>query len=385
MTTHPSDAAPSRRAARDADEQAAGVVAMLQDLAPRLEVEPDPAFRLATRQRMVAMAAVRTPEPVRPSPLRRLLAARASDAPAARWRTRVTAGLAGAALTVTSLATLVALSTGARPGDVLYGVKRGTEQTQLALAGDSRGQVLLDLARTRLDELAGIAADAGLAESTLETMDRQTGEGAAWLTSRALDSSDTAPLDRLSGWAAEQSARLDEARTGVPAPAADEVDASRALLTQVTERADSLRAALACPAGPALLGTDLLGPVADGCLTAEPGIEPPVQVQPAPVPGVPTAPQLTSPAVPTGQQPAPGTVPSQVPGTPPVPVPDPGATPTTPPGGLLPGPLAPLPSTVPSPDSPAATPTTSSPVVGVPVPGLPLGVCVGPLLQLGRC
>ena len=54
------------------------------------------------------------------------------------WRARLTAGLAGAALTVTALASLVALSTDARPGDVLYGVKRGTEQTQLALAGDDR-------------------------------------------------------------------------------------------------------------------------------------------------------------------------------------------------------------------------------------------------------
>ena len=110
MTTHESDAATSRRAARRGDEPAAGVVTVLQELAPSLEVEPDPAFRAATRQRLVAMAAVRTPEPVRPSRLRRLLAARASDAPASHWRTRATAGLAGAALTVTSLATLVAVA-----------------------------------------------------------------------------------------------------------------------------------------------------------------------------------------------------------------------------------------------------------------------------------
>ena len=77
MTTHESNAAPSRRAARRGDEPASGVVTRLQELAPHLEVEPDPAFRAATRQRLVAMAAVRTPEPVRPSALRRMLAARA--------------------------------------------------------------------------------------------------------------------------------------------------------------------------------------------------------------------------------------------------------------------------------------------------------------------
>ncbi|SDL67300.1 hypothetical protein SAMN05660642_00652 [Geodermatophilus siccatus] len=42
-------------------------------------------------------------------------------------------------MTVTALGTVVALSTDAGPGDVLYGVKRGTERTQLVLAGDDGG------------------------------------------------------------------------------------------------------------------------------------------------------------------------------------------------------------------------------------------------------
>ena len=230
MTTHESNAAPSRRAARRGDEQDARVVTMLQELAPQLDVEPDPEYRHAARQRLVAMAAVRTPEPVRPNALRRLLAARAVDAPAGRWRTRATAGLAGAALTVTSLATLVALSAGAGPGDVLYGVKRGTEQTQLALAGDSRGQALLDLARTRLEELDDIDGDAGLVASTLATMDDQTTEGATWYMARALDASDPAPLDTVSRWAGAQSAQLQAVGAGVPADATDDVAASLGLL-----------------------------------------------------------------------------------------------------------------------------------------------------------
>src|SRR5688500_10784779 len=80
------------------------VIARLSTLAPHLDGAPDPDFRAATRARLVAMAAVRTPAPPPVSPLRRFLT---DGVPAsARWRRRLTAGLAGAALTVTALATV---------------------------------------------------------------------------------------------------------------------------------------------------------------------------------------------------------------------------------------------------------------------------------------
>ena len=134
---------------RDRDDL---VVARLHQLAPHLDGEPDPAWQATTRARLVAMAAVRSPAPEPVSPWRRFLS-RAEDAAPSRWRGRLTAGLAGAAMAVTAMATLVAVSTDAGPGDPLYGLKRGTEETQLALAGDGRGQTLLDFARTRLHEL----------------------------------------------------------------------------------------------------------------------------------------------------------------------------------------------------------------------------------------
>ena len=56
------------------------VVAALHRLAPHLDGEPDPAFRAATRARLVAMAAVRSPEPEPVSGLKRLLDSRAGDA-----------------------------------------------------------------------------------------------------------------------------------------------------------------------------------------------------------------------------------------------------------------------------------------------------------------
>jgi hypothetical protein len=195
------------------------VVARLQSLAPMLDGEPDPAFQAATRARLVAMAAVRTPAPPPVSPWRRLLTEGVPSP--ARWRTRLTAGLAGAALGVMALATVVAVATDARPGDVLYDLKRGTEETQLALAGDARGETLLDLASTRLEEVRALVdtgatalpaagpsvtgetvlaagADAALVVETLGTMDAQTAEGAAWLTDHAVATEDAGPLELLS-------------------------------------------------------------------------------------------------------------------------------------------------------------------------------------------
>lgn len=398
MTTHDSNAAPSRRAARRGDEQDARVVTMLQELAPQLDVDPDPEYRRAARQRLVAMAAVRTPEPVRPTALRRLLAARAVDAPAGRWRTRATAGLAGAALTVTSLATLVALAAGAGPGDVLYGVKRGTEQTQLALAGDSRGQTLLDLARTRLEELDDLDGEAGLIASTLATMDDQTTEGASWYLARALDTSETAPLDTVSRWADEQSAQLSAVGAGLPADTTDDVAASLGLLKAITVRADGWRTALDCPQAPAPAGSDGFGPVPGECVVA---VETPETAPTSPVPSeaIPGAP---APGAPLPVDPAPGgtppqagpsttpvdpTVPPAPTGTQPVPevpqIPGLPTVPTAPPGGLPSLTVPILPRTTP-PASPSASPTSSGPVLQVPSQLLP---CVDfpVLIRAGDC
>ena len=406
MTAQDGNAASSRRAARRGDEQDARVVMMLEELALRLDVEPDAEYRRAARQRLVAMAAVRTPEPVRPTALRRLLAARAVDAPAGRWRARATAGVAGAALTVTSLATLVALSAGAGPGDVLYGVKRGTEQTQLALAGDSRGRALLDLARTRLEELDDLDGDAGLIASTLATMDDQTTEGASWYLAKALDTADLAPLDTVSRWAADQSAQLAAVGVQVPADATDDVAASFDLLTAITARADGWRTAFGCPEAPETAGTDRLGPVPGACVVAAgtpvtPQTPPTSSVPSGPAPGAPapgtpapgtpapggTTPQAgqsttptepTAPAGPTGGRPVPAIPPAT--GLPTVPADPPRELDL--PGGL---PIVPVPSST-SPAPPTTPPATSSPGPLIDAP-LDVEACLElpVLLRLGRC
>ena len=396
------------------------LVERLRALESELAASPDEDFRAATRARLVAMAAVREPVAAtaavrRPeaarSALRRLLAPGA-DASAARWRSRLTAGLAGAALTVTALGGLLAASQGARPGDLLYDVKLGGEHTQLALASDStRGRTLLDFASTRLEELtaltqegasalpAGGAATPGtqtvlaagpgvaLVEDTLVAMDRQTTQGSWWLTTQAVPASDRVALTALRDWARHQSAGLAGLATAIPAPAQQAFTTSANLITAVAARATALQQAVSCAGGPATGGTDELGPVPAACPA------------PVPLPGSTTttaagggagsgstAPSATPPS---------GSVPSGQAGLPSIAVPPSirtgsGApTPTT--GRSVPAlPSASVPgqsggSLLP-PLVPGGTPATpSSPLIQLPLPGPPASspICVGQLICIG--
>jgi hypothetical protein len=264
------------------------LVARLETLGHDVAATPDEDFRAATRTRLVAMAAVRAPAaeasarrpPVRAGAVRRLLAG-APETPATRWRTRLTAGLAGAALTVTALGGLLGAAQGARPGDLLYDLKRGGEQTQLALASDSRrGVTLLDFASTRLDELEELLGgqpdadaagrDVDLVLDTLQTMDQQTVEGTAALTSRAVEESDADALAVLSRWTAGQRSGLAGLVEAMPTGAAGALSAARDLVDQVAARGTALQTAFGCPGGPSTAGGDDLGPLPADCPAAPP-------------------------------------------------------------------------------------------------------------------
>jgi hypothetical protein len=412
-------ALPRRTGARDPEEVA---VARLEGLSLALDGDPDPAFRAATRARLVAMAAVRTPAPEPASRMRSLLSFRAVDSTPARWRSRVTAGLAGAALTVTALAGLTAVATGAGPGDLLYGLKRGTEQTQLALAADStRGRTLLDFASTRLDELRALVEDdatalpvagavrgtggdlvaAGssseLVLQTLHTMDAQTTQGAARLDDRSVRTKNTAPLDELAGWAARQSAGLTALKPVMPSAASHAVEQSLGLLAGISTRTVALRTALACPSGPAVSGTDALGPLPATCTDTTPpsasgGTGSTTGSNSG---GGTTGSTSTSTSVPgTGTTPGGGTgggagqqesggsgrgtggglVPTRPVPTPALPTP---SLPVPHPGRIIPS----LPSR-PHVTLPGASVPSTSGSAGSPSPGL--GICIGPI-RLGTC
>ncbi|MGY2078340.1 DUF5667 domain-containing protein [Modestobacter sp. SYSU DS0657] len=386
MTVQHDDATgAARRAAGPPGTAEDLVLARLEGLADEHAVRPDPVFRAATRARLVAMAAVRQPSPRRRG-LRRLLAARTPPR-----RGRLTAGLAGATLTVAALGGLLAAAQGAAPGDLLYEVKRGGEATQLVLAGDSsRGATLLDFASTRLGELTELAAagDASPVLDTLRTMDRQTTEGASWFTTRAVADGDTAALQALATWTTGQRTGLDALPDDLPAGVDEALSGSRRLVSAVADRAAALGTALACAGGPAVTAADELGPRPTPCPTGAPAAQ-------RPAPGTPSAPPVAS-----GGAPAPGGAAPAAPSTSPVTTAAPAAGTATPSPAPAPTPSAAAPATPAAPAGPApgerpglpvpaapASPSTAAPsrpgtVVELPpvVPGL--RVCLPPLISV---
>lgn len=386
---HGDESAPAREDA---------LVARLQSLGTLLAEHPDDRHRAATRARLVAMAAVRTPaagavrSPVAPR-LRRLVAA--------GRRSRLTAGLAGAALTVGALGGVLAASQGAAPGDLLYEVKRGGERTQLALAGDAtRGPTLLDFASTRLTELTELAraADTGLVVDTLGTMDGQTTRGAAEVTSRSVEAADPTALSALATWAAGQESGLRALTGAVPEPAGPALAGSTDLVAAVAERATALVAALACTAGPPAAGADELGPLPAPCPSAPSrtatrggtGGDASVAAAPGQGAAAPATGAADADTAEPGPAPVPGgTAPSPVPGTGASAsgVPSAGAPSAAP--GEAPAPAGRTPSAaggapgrggleLPRPSPPRGTPTPAGPSTP-PVVDLPLPVCVSAL------
>ncbi len=184
-------------------------------LAP-VEHTPDPSFRLALRERLVAEAAERpvtAPSDVRPDS--RSTGTTAEDRHQPRWRT--------AAATVTALALVTgvgaaAASNRALPGDSLYGLKRQIESVELALARTDlgRGRELLEQADARLTEAERLAASSAVEqpatqqqlEATLDDMAAATTQGAEELLSSYRETGDPEPLMLLDRFATEQRERL---------------------------------------------------------------------------------------------------------------------------------------------------------------------------------
>jgi Domain of unknown function (DUF5667) len=166
-----------------------------------------------------------------------------------------------AVLGAAAAAALVALagggtfaSQGALPGDSMYGVKRVAESTSYALTfgQDAKARRHLEQAQHRLDEVEGMVArdktvstsapaaatsNPDLVRSTMQEFDADASEGSRQL----LDGSDpdTAQVDEVRTWATEQSSRLSQIRSTLPAP--DRADQSLALLDKVLDETAALQ------------------------------------------------------------------------------------------------------------------------------------------------
>ncbi len=246
-----------------------------------------PEFRAELRAQLVAVTPRLVAEGVTP--------AAARDGPRPGRLRRVTrpmrrpvAVLAVAAtVLVVLLVGAVWLSGSAIPGDVLYGVKRASENVQLSLtSGDvSRGRAYLDLAKTRVEEAASLwsrssptslgagrqasgAVDphtASLMTSALNDADSDTTSGAQLLTGAAVRDQTTAPLDSTIAWARPQASRLEAMAHAVPAGALhNRVGLSQQLVQRLLARAEQLKPRVHC-ACQGTTSSDDLGPLP--CLT----------------------------------------------------------------------------------------------------------------------
>jgi hypothetical protein len=175
------------------------------------------------------------------------------------------------------------LSRSALPGDVLYGLKRASENTEYALAGSTtdKGKLKLRFAATRIQEVGdlvpgtsalalgpGLLADgalsdhtATLVQQTLGSADDDIRAAAQMLGAAAVNSGSSNPLDAIISWAPPQqhamhviAARLPKGETLANAVA------TWSLIRAARTRAVQLKADLGCGCLSSS-GTDALGPV----------------------------------------------------------------------------------------------------------------------------
>lgn len=196
---------------RTGDRDLESLAALVTSLRPA-PLTPDAGFKADLRARLVAEAAAPAAAPAGLVPEQR----RAPGSHAAhRIRRGVAAGLAVALIGAAGTA---AASTQALPGDALYGLKRGIEDVQLALAGSDlgRGRELLDQARHRLAEAEALAASSDArSPETREGIDNALTDLGADVraATSAMDSSyretgDPAGLVELDRFAVEEQVRL---------------------------------------------------------------------------------------------------------------------------------------------------------------------------------
>jgi hypothetical protein len=218
----------------------------------------DPMYRDRLRTRLVAVMDVQGPAPRTAEPDRR------------RSRVPRRVVIAAPALAgVLALSGIGAASTGAVPGDTLYGVKRSTESAQLTLASSdaNRGRLFLDFARTRMQEAGAVVGSAQTVHKTLDDMDEAGRAGTRLLGQVAVDEQDRVPLDALDGFVLGQRGDLTALLPRLGPDERDRALDSLVLLERIQARSLDLRGSLLCTTGYAGKGSsDDLGPLPQRCV-----------------------------------------------------------------------------------------------------------------------
>lgn len=221
--------------------------------------DPDPAFRVGLRERLVATAAA---EWAAQPPAETAEAAGPPARPPGRPWVRTRYALAGAFAAVLVVTGLVLASGSALPGDTLYPVKRATERVELAFTfgQEAKGRRCLAEARTRAQEIRALLdrsepgpgggpstrTDAAALSGALDAMDAQTTAGSRLLTTAAVRRTADGPLVELAGWTADQRTLLTWLLDRLPAANRARATDSLDLLHRVADRAAALRTELSC-------------------------------------------------------------------------------------------------------------------------------------------
>jgi hypothetical protein len=176
------------------------------------EIAPSTDFSSALRARLVQETAQR-------SPAARVPTQRTAAAQQTRSHRIRQAVAALTAVAIVGGAGAAAASSGAVPGDSLYGLKRGLESAQLSLAGSemARGRELLEQADARLGEAEKLAASDSATDATtrdhieqaLSDMDTALRDGSTLLTDVYRQTGDPAALELLDRFVIDQQRRLD--------------------------------------------------------------------------------------------------------------------------------------------------------------------------------
>lgn len=199
--------------------------------------EPSTEFRTALRARLMAEAVdVLVNQPAAPTPVR----VRTTTSP---YRRRL-AGLAAAVVASVGSVGMIASSASAIPGDMLYPVKRGVENFQIAFHRDdaSRGEYRLQQARERLAEAQALDSrgDAERLAATLEDFTAQAESGTDDLfAAYESDQTDT-NIETVNNFVADASMSLASLSSAVPTDARDSFTSATTLLTGLADQAAQL-------------------------------------------------------------------------------------------------------------------------------------------------
>ncbi len=159
--------------------------------------------------------------------------------------------LVGLAVGTLALSGISAASGDAKPGDALYGMKRQAESAQLAVSsGDGKGNYYLSFARQRLTEAGEISYSSKYFTSTLTDMDSDTTQGARILLTAATRHRDTAAVNAVNEFVADQTKQLNLLLQAVPAtsPMHLRLIDSRSALDLIGVRGATIKRALTnCP------------------------------------------------------------------------------------------------------------------------------------------